>query len=88
MKAEMGKKDELITTLQGVDALFIVTPSILERVTLTITTAEAAKAAGVKFLAIVSGSVAELTDTVCGKHFAEIEGSWVLPTRFSDFLFL
>ena len=48
VKAEMGKKDELIATLNGVDALFIVTPGTLERATLTIKTAEAAKAAGVK----------------------------------------
>ena len=75
MKAEMGNKDELISTLKGVDALFIVTPGTLERATLTIKTAEAAKAAGVKFLAVVSAATAELTDTVFGKQLSEIEGN-------------
>ena len=73
VKAEMGKKDELITTLKGVDALFIVTPGTQERATLAIKTAEAAKAAGVKFLAVVSIPAADLPDTVFGKHFSEIE---------------
>ena len=75
VKAEMGKKDELITTLKGVDALFIVSPGTLDRATLTITTAEAAKAAGVKFLAVISAPSPELSDTVFGSHFTEIDGT-------------
>ena len=73
VKAEMGEEVELPTTLKGVDALFIVTPSSENRATLAIKTAKVAKAAGVKFIAVVSVLVAELTDTVLGKQFSEIE---------------
>ena len=46
--AEMGKREELVDTLRGVHALYIVTPSGEYRASLTISTAEADKEAGVK----------------------------------------
>ena len=39
VKAEMGKKDELVNTFKGVNALYIVTPPTLNRAELTIATA-------------------------------------------------
>ena len=74
VKAEMGEEVELPTTLKGVDALFIVTPGSEDQATLTNKTAKVAKAAGVKFIAIVSGTLTN-TDTVFGKAWLEIEGA-------------
>ena len=75
LKAEMGEEVELPTTLKGVDALFIVTPAHEDRVILTIKTAKVAKAAGVKFIAVVSGAIIKLTDMVFATQFLEIEGA-------------
>ena len=75
VKAEMGEEVELTTTLKGVNALFIVTPGHKDRDTLAIKTAKVAKAAGVKFIAVVSVPTAGLTDTVFGKQCAAIEGT-------------
>ena len=74
VKAEMGNKDKLVNTLKGVTALFIVTPGVQNRAELTITTAEAAKQAGVKAVVVVSVTTADLADTVFGCQFGEIEG--------------
>ncbi|KAL5481913.1 hypothetical protein EMCRGX_G022188 [Ephydatia muelleri] len=47
--AEMGgDREKLVTTLRGVDALFIVTPGTKDRAELAISTAEAARDAGVE----------------------------------------
>ena len=72
VKAEMGKKDELLNTFKGVNALYIVTPPTLNRAELTIATAEAAKEAGVKAVVVVSGITADLTDTF-GRQSSEME---------------
>ena len=56
MKAEMGEEVELPKTLKGVDALLIVTPGIEHRTPISIKTAEVAKAAGVKFIAVAGGA--------------------------------
>ena len=72
--AEMGgDRDKLVTTLRGVDALFIVTPGTKDRAELAISTAEAAKDAGVKFLLVVSVLTADLTNTVFGAQFTKLE---------------
>ena len=73
VQAEMGSKDRLVGTFCGVDALFIVMPGVENRVELAISTAEAAKEAGVKFTLVVSLPTVELSDTVFGKQFTEIE---------------
>lgn len=75
VQATMGDENKLIATLEGVDALYIVTPGAENRVELTVKTAEAAKAAGVQFLLVVSGATAPLTDTLFGKQFSEIEAA-------------
>ena len=74
VQAEMGAKQQLVGIFRGVDALYIVTPGTENRAELAISTAEAAKEAGVKFILVVSLLTAELTDTVFGKQFTEIEG--------------
>ena len=73
VQATMGDTDNLVVTLKGVDALYIVTPGVENRVELAIKTAEAAKAAGVNFLLVVSGASAGLTDTIFGKQMGDIE---------------
>ena len=60
-----GDKDNLVGVFKGVDALFIVAPGVENRAELIIGTAEAAKAAGVKFLLVLSVPTADLTDTIC-----------------------
>lgn len=60
VKAEMGAKDQLVKTFKGVSALFIVTPSVVDRAELAIATAEAAKEAGVKAVVVVSMIMADL----------------------------
>ena len=74
VKAEMGKKDQLVNTLKGVNALYIVTPPVQNKAELIIATAEAAKQAGVKAVVVVSVPTADLTDTIFGRQFSEIEG--------------
>ena len=73
VRAEMGVKGELVNTFKGVDALYIVTSGTENRAELTITTAEAAKEAGVKYILVVSVCSADNPDTVFGKQFSEIE---------------
>ena len=73
--AEMGKKEELVDTLRGVHALYIVTPSGENRDSLTISTAEAAKEAGVTRVLVVSVLGAALSDTILGKQFGKIENA-------------
>ena len=74
VKAEMGKKDELVNTFKGVNALYIVTPTVQNRAELAMVTAEAAKEAGVRAIAVVSVNVADQADTIIGGQFNEIEG--------------
>ena len=72
VKAEMGEEVELPKTLKGVDALLIVTPGIEHQAPISIKTAEVAKAAGVKFIAVAGGAtgpsvgapMAEIAETV------------------------
>ena len=73
VQAEMGAKQQLIGIFRGVDALYIVTPGTENRAELAISTAEAAKEAGVNFILVVSVPTAELTDTVFGKQLSEVE---------------
>lgn len=69
VQATMGDKDTLKSTLKEVSALYIVTPSTENRIQLVTVTAETAKEAGVKFILVVSGIMAALTDTIIGAHF-------------------
>ena len=69
----MGDRERLKSTLKEVSVLYIVTPSVENRVQLVTATAEVAKEAGVKFVLVVSGVMANLTDTIIGAQFSEIE---------------
>ena len=73
VQATMGDKENLKVILKGVDALYIVTPSTKNRAQLVNDTAEVAKVAGVKHLLVVSVTTAQLTDTIFGGQFNQIE---------------
>jgi len=72
VKADLGNKDELTETLKEFDRVFIVTPGHEDRTKLATNGLEAAKAAGVKFIAVVS-VLTSGTDSIFGKQFAPIE---------------
>ena len=74
VQAEMGAKEKLVETFKGVDVLYIVTPGAENRTPLTIATAEAAKAAGVKHIAVVGGLTTDVTGTLFSEQFTQIEG--------------
>ncbi|XP_065892547.1 NAD(P)H azoreductase-like [Dysidea avara] len=73
VKATQGDKEQLVKTFAGVSALYIVAPGTENRAELAIKTAEAAKEAGVKHLLVLSVPTYEVTSTVFGKQFTEIE---------------
>ena len=75
VQATMGNKENLTGILKGVDALYIVTPPSGNRAQLAISTAEAAKTAGVKHLGVVSVTTARLPNTIIGRQFVEIEST-------------
>ena len=75
VQAAVGDKENLTGILNGVDALLVVTPPTKNRAQLSIATAEAAKVAGVKHIAVVSILTASLPNTIIGGQFAEIEGA-------------
>lgn len=56
VRAEMGKRDDLVQMFKDVDALFIVVPGIRDRLGLTRATAEAAREAGVKHILCIGSS--------------------------------
>ena len=58
--------------LSGVDTLYIVTPPTLNRVQLTLSTAESAKKAGVKHIVVLTGSKLP-TKTLLGGTITEIQ---------------
>ena len=71
--ADMNNKEGLRDLLTGVTSLFIVTPTNGFR--LAIGAAEVAKASGVKHILTVSVLTVELTDTIYGKQYGELESS-------------
>lgn len=73
VKATQGDKEQLVKTFAGVSALYIVTPGTENRAELAIKTAEAAKEAGVKHILVLSVLTYEITSTIFGKQFTEIE---------------
>ena len=72
VQATMGDK-KLEQVLTGVDTLYIVTPGAENRAALTVSSAELAKKAGVKHIALVSVLTANFTDTVFGRQLTEVE---------------
>ena len=73
LHADMNNKKGLRDLLTGVTSLFIVTPTNGFR--LAIGAAEVAKASGVKHILTVSVLTVELTDTIYGKQYGELESS-------------
>ena len=73
LQADMNNKEGLRDLLTGVTSLFIVTPTNGFR--LAIGAAEVAKASGVKHILTVSVLTVELTDTIYGKQYGELESS-------------
>ena len=73
LHADMNNKEALLDLLTGVTSLFIVTPTNGFR--LAIGAAEVAKASGVKHILTVSVLTVELTDTIYGKQYSELESS-------------
>ena len=73
LHADMNNKEGLRDLLTGVTSLFIVTPTNGFR--LAIDAAEVAKASGVKHILTVSVLTVELTDTIYGKQYGELESS-------------
>ena len=71
LQADMNNKEALRDLLTGVTSLFIVTPTNGFR--LAIGAAEVAKASGVKHILTVSVLTVELTDTIYGKQYGELE---------------
>ena len=75
VQATQGDKDNLVGVLKGVDALYIIAPGTENRAELVIKTAEAAKAAGVKFLLVLSVATADVTDTIFGRQLNAVESA-------------
>ena len=73
LHADMNNKEGLRDLLTGVTSLFIVTPTNGFR--LAIGAAEVAEASGVKHILTVSVLTVELTDTIYGKQYGELESS-------------
>ena len=73
LHADMNNKEGLRDLLTGVTSLFIVTPTNGFR--LAIGAAEVAKVSGVKHILTVSVLTVELTDTIYGKQYGELESS-------------
>ena len=73
VQASQGDKDNLVGVFKGVDALYIIAPGAENRAELVTATAEAAKAAGVKFLLVLSVLTADPTDTIFGRQLNETE---------------
>ena len=73
LRADMNDKEALRDLLSGVTSLFIVTPT--NGFKLAIGAAEIAKSTGVKHILTVSVLTVELTDTIYGKQYGELESS-------------
>ena len=75
VQATQGDKNNLVGVFKGVDALYIVIPPTQNSTTLVIKTAEAAKAAGIKYLLVISGAMADSTDTFFGAELNRMEAA-------------
>ena len=73
VQATMGDS-KLVSTFTGVSTLYIVTPNTEDRAQLVFSTAESAKQAGVKHIAVVSSPTAEfVVDITFRRQFNEME---------------
>ena len=72
IQATMGDSN-LVSILSGVTTLYIVTPGVENRAQLAISTAESAKQAGVKHIAVASMAGSDSTETLFQQQFNELE---------------
>lgn len=73
LQADMNDKEALRDMMTGVTSLFIVTPT--NGFKLAIGAAEVAQSSGVKHILTVSVLTVELTDSIYGKQYGELESS-------------
>lgn len=74
VKADMGgDKDELAEVLKAYDRIFVVVPGSENRTELASNAIEACKAAGMKFILMLSVLTAPEEETIFGKQFAPVE---------------
>ncbi|GJP45649.1 hypothetical protein CLOM_g12813 [Closterium sp. NIES-68] len=71
--ADPLKEAEISGALQGVDYVFVIAPGHADRQKIAIAAIDAAKAAGAKFILVLSVSTAELMDTIFGGQFWPVE---------------
>jgi len=74
-KGDLANPDKLKSAFEGATAVFIITPSVENRATLMQNGLDAAKAAGVPFVLVLSVSTAPSVRTIFGKQFAAIEAT-------------
>jgi uncharacterized protein YbjT (DUF2867 family) len=70
--ADMGNKEGMTKAFAGASAVFVVTPGHIDRTQLAINAIDAAKDAGVAFIAVVSVATSG-TDSIFGRQFGPIE---------------
>jgi uncharacterized protein YbjT (DUF2867 family) len=74
-KAGFGDVDDLKPFLAGADALYLIAPGAEDRADLVQSGLDAAKAAGVRFVLVLSVPTAGMTRTVYGAQFTRIESA-------------
>eukprot|EP00475_Leptophrys_vorax_P000455 TRINITY_DN10248_c0_g1_i2.p1 TRINITY_DN10248_c0_g1~~TRINITY_DN10248_c0_g1_i2.p1 ORF type:complete len:296 (+),score=39.81 TRINITY_DN10248_c0_g1_i2:128-1015(+) len=73
--ADPLKPEEFATALVGVDYVFVIAPGHIDRTKVANAAIDAAKAAGVKFILVLSVLTADLTETIFGGQFASVEAN-------------
>ncbi|XP_054765930.2 uncharacterized protein LOC129272865 [Lytechinus pictus] len=74
VSAAMGDKENLVSTLKGVDVMFVTVPPTEDRGDISIRTMEAGKQAGVKHVIVVSFPAVDL-DIMFGRQIKPIESA-------------
>jgi uncharacterized protein YbjT (DUF2867 family) len=72
VQMDMANKKQMVEALRGVDRVFIVVPSSKDRTRLAMNALEAAKAAEVQFILLLSVTIAT-SDTIFGRQFRPLE---------------
>jgi uncharacterized protein YbjT (DUF2867 family) len=73
VQMDMANKAQMIESLKGVERAFIVVPSSEDRTRLAVNALDAAKAAGVKFILLLSVTIASSRTTIFGSQFRPLE---------------
>lgn len=72
VQTDMNDVDEMTDTFRGYERVFIVVPNVKDRTKLALNVLEAAKAANVKFILLLSVTLAPF-DTIFGRQFKPLE---------------